>query len=173
MSKFIKTRNGSYVGSSEIVSVHNLDTWACTVTTRNGESYPVDDCSSNVADLIDRDNSSSILASPGYSVIRAVPPEKEGKWQYELFPVVGWQKPPSDDCIEVRRHIYDALAWSTPIVAGYVKEPTCWNLLLPDGRVIDGMHYVRNNIQEWFEAERLYRTGSNKERNREKHSSVK
>jgi hypothetical protein len=162
MSTFIKTRNGSYVGTSEIVSVHNLDAWACTITTRNGESYPVDNCSSNVADLIDRDNSLIIPASPGYSVIRAVPPEKEGKWQYELFPVVGWQKLPSDDCIEVRRPIYDALARSTPIVAGYVKEQTCWNPLLPDGRVIDRMHYVRNNIQEWFEDGMLYRTGSNK-----------
>jgi hypothetical protein len=90
------------------------------------------------------------------------------KWHYELFPVVGWQKLPSDDCIEVSRPIYDALARSTPIVAGYIEDATCFNLVLPDGRVIDGMYYVHNNIHEWLEAEVLDRTGSNKKKKKEK-----
>ena len=169
MSKFIKTQNGSFVGTSEIVSVHNLDTWACTIKTKNGESYQVDDRSCNVANLIDHDNCPIIPASAGYSVIRALPPNKEGgKWYYELLPVIGWQKLPSDDCVKDSRAIYDVLGRSTPIVAGYVHDTITWSLVLPDGRVIDSMYHVHNNIHEWFDAHVADRTGQKEEKNKKK-----
>ena len=165
MSKLIKTQNGSFVSISEIISVHNLGEEACSITTRNGETYPVDESSTNIADLIEREDPIVIPASPGYSVVRDVVSEKYGEWHYELLPVVGWIKLPSEDCVELTRPVYDRIARSTPIVAGYVRDTISWNLVLPDGRVIDAVHNVHNNIQEWLDAEMANRTGSKKRKN--------
>ena len=158
MSKFIKTEDGSFVLSSEIVRVRNHGDLVCTITTRSGEFYSVGQDSTYVTFVAEFNDSSVIPAHPGYSVIRATLSEEDNEWQYQLFPVVGWSKLQIDD------HAHDALFRSAPIVAGVVKDTYAWDLVLPDGRVI-GTRSVYNNIEEWFDNAKAPRTGSKKGKN--------
>ena len=155
MSKFIETEDGTFVLSSEIVRVRNHGYLVCTITTRSGESIRTQRYVTHVAEF---NNGSVIPAHPGYSVIRAIF-SKDGEWQYELFPVVGWSKLQIDD------DAVDVLFRSAPIVAGEVKDTYSWDLVLPDGRVISKLRSVYKNIEEWFDNEKAIRTGSKKGKN--------
>ena len=159
MSKFIKTEDGSFVLSSEIVRVRNHGDLVCTITTRSGESYSVGHDSTYVTLIAEFNDSSVIPAHPGYSVIRATLSEEDGEWRYELFPVVGWSK------LQIEDHAHDALFRSVPIVAGVVEDTYAWDLVLPDGRVISKTMSVYRNIEEWFDDEKATRTGSKKGKN--------
>ena len=159
MPKFIKTEDGTFVPSSEIVRVRNHGHLVCTITTRSGESYSVGHDSSYVTLVAEFNDGSVIPAHPGYSVIRATLSEEDNEWQYELFPVVGWSKLPIDD------DAYDALFRSAPIVAGVVTDTYAWDLVLPDGRVIGATRSVYKNIEEWFDNRKAPSTGSKKGKN--------
>ena len=155
MSKFIKTEDGSFVLSSEIVRVRNHGDLVCTITTRSGESYSVGQDSRYVTQVAEYDGS-IIPAHRGYSVIRAFFSVEDGEWRYELFPVVGWSR------LQIEDHAYDALFRSVPIVAGKDEDTVAWDLVLPDGRVISKTMSVYRNIEEWFDDEKATRTGSKK-----------
>jgi len=85
MSKFIKTEDGSFVLSSEIVRVRNHGHLVCTITTRSGESYSVGHYSTYVTLVAEFNDGSVIPAHPGYSVIRAFFSEEDGSGDTSYF----------------------------------------------------------------------------------------
>ncbi len=147
MSKFAETKDGSFVLSSEIVSVRNAGEFECMITTRRGDSHSVAGSAFYIAEEAQFDNGLAIPAQPGYSVVRTIFSEERQKRECEVFPVVGWFRLPADN-----RDI-DKLFKSIPIVTESVEHAHVWSLVLPDGRVVDRHQFVYSNIQEWFEAE--------------------
>jgi hypothetical protein len=157
MPKFIKTKDGALVLSSEIVEIRHRKDSVCKIITRSGESHLVADNSYFIAYLAELYGSTIIPAHPGYSVIHAFQPEDDDRWECLLLPVVARSILPVDDDIYCGRRLI-----SVPLVAGDLEGIKGSNLVLPDGRVIGLNGGVFKNIGDWLDAKVAYRTKNTK-----------
>jgi hypothetical protein len=158
MPKFVRTKDGALVLSSEIVEIRRRKDSVCKIITKSGESHLVADDSYFVAYLAEFYSSTTIPAHPGYSVIHAFQAEDgDDRWECLLLPVVGWSILPVDDDIYCGRRLI-----SVPLVAGDLEGIKGSNLVLPDGRVIGLNGGVFKNVGDWLDAEVAYRTKNTK-----------
>jgi len=81
MAKFIETKDGSFVISSEIAEIQKRGQKGCSITTKSGNHYSVAWSANNLAVEIERGSGYAMPAQPGYFVIYAAPPMKaDGDW---------------------------------------------------------------------------------------------
>jgi hypothetical protein len=93
MVRFIQTQNGSYIAGSEIVNVREIDSFVCSITTRNGDHHTVEDSADNIISILE-ERLEVIPASPGHNAIRRIFSKEEDKWTYETRPIIGWMRYP-------------------------------------------------------------------------------
>ena len=152
MAKFIETKDGSFVVSSEIAEVQQVGRKCCSIRTKSGAHYSVPGCARDLAFELECGSGLTIAAQPGFFVIYAFPPiEEDDDWHTLLTPVVGWaaKQNPED-----HGFLFD----SVPILAGMNMRADLWGLVWPDGSVSIPMLMHSKSVEEWLDYVKSPRT---------------
>lgn len=145
MSKFVETKDGAFVLSSDVVKVQEDGEYNCTITTSSRQVYSVDEQADELVQDITSEFVCVIPAEPGYFVVEAISGTKKGDaWKPWFIPVVGWS--PVSNADE-----FECLYESSPIIAGQRKYPGSWALVWPDGKVTNTCASSFKSVEEWLD----------------------
>jgi len=144
MSKFIETKDGSFVLSSEIAEIQKRERKGCSITTKSGNHYSIAWSANDLAVEIERGLGCAMPAQPGYFVISAAPPmTADGEWHTSRRPVVGWLSIEDPD----DRYVFESLS----IVASVNgAETAIWAILAPDGTVYRPYGREFESVADWL-----------------------
>lgn len=153
MKKMIKTKDGSYVVRSEIVSVtENLKKRGeSKIIATDGKTYIVKEIDNNIADACELFEE-AITAHPGYFMLVTQYRKKCTEVHYRKVPIVGWVKYKTLEEQQLGQKT-DPF-WAMPVLGGYYNfnggNYFDWGLLLMDGRVIDMFVFEFPNVEEFL-----------------------
>jgi hypothetical protein len=146
MSSFIKTDEGLFILSSEIVEVRKRGSGRSVVKTKGDKVHIVSERPKVLVQKLEADSGLVIPAEPGYFVAGLSQAEETKEYSVRLFAVVGWSR------VENKR--FKSLFESLPIVAGLTEDIISWALVWPDGRVVGSPLSEHKNAEEWLESQR-------------------
>ena len=145
MTRFIKSKSGVFIASSEIVKIRADGEKSCSIKTSGGKVYSINESVEKVAQSLTSYTICGIPAEPGYFVAEAIPgDEDDDKWEARLIPVVGWCPVPNAYDFH---HFYEF----SPILAGLRTYQGEWALVWPDGRVTTTFARSFKSVQEWLD----------------------
>jgi hypothetical protein len=153
MVKYIKTKEGTLVLSTEIVEVKKRGKKRCMITTKRRQVFTVHRRAKDLSLDLECASSFAIPAQPGFFVIYATPPlDDDDDWDVRLMPVVGWSSDQtSTDQGLLSPNVDRFLFESAPIVSRIEKLATDWALVFPDGRVVNQYNSVLKCSNEWLD----------------------
>jgi hypothetical protein len=138
MTSFIKTDNGNFIATSEVVQLEKIHNTKTLVTTKQGEKHMVLKCVDKLRKKIELETAACIKADPGYSVVFL-----RKDLSITKSAVIAWARIDS-------RKTYDEFH-SRPITAGRAGKYKLHALVEPNGNVRDEAGRIFPNIESWVE----------------------
>ena len=145
MSRFIKTKGGVFVLSSDVIKLPRDGKHNCVMMTRSGQTYSVKEAADELVRDIKFDFVGAIPAEPGYFVVEAIAGDKDGDaWKPWFIPVVGWSPLQNADDFD---YVYEF----SPILAGERRYLGQWALAWPDGKFTNSSGRSFKTVDEWLD----------------------
>lgn len=142
MSKLIKSEDGCFVLSSEIIKVQKRWKGSCLITTNGGQTYILNQRCKKVKRSLDSNSDVIIPALPGFFVAYAF--EHNDHWEALLYPIIGWSKG------EVA-HDEQLVLKAIPIVPDLHYSGNECATVYPNGKIKPDRNFVQfDSVNEWL-----------------------